>query len=77
MRTTIDLPQDLHDAAKSIAHDRGQTLSQAVADIMRLGLGQRRTTMEVGYSEVTGLPVVSFGGRTFTHEDVRSLEDDE
>ncbi len=32
-------PQDLHDAARSLARDRGTTLSQAVAELVRRGLG--------------------------------------
>lgn len=75
MRTTIDLPADLHDAARSIARDRGTTLSEAVADLMRRGLGQA-STLEFGKSERTGLPTVRVG-RPVTLEDVRSLDDDE
>lgn len=74
MRTTIDLPSDLHDAARSIARDRGTTLSEAVADLMRRGLGQPGT-VQFGRSPTTGLPTARVG-RTVTQDDVRSLEDD-
>ncbi len=36
VRTTIDLPADLHKQALSIARDTHRTLSETVADLMRL-----------------------------------------
>lgn len=74
MRTTVDLPEDLHAQAVAISRDTHRTLSQTVAFLMRRGLGQGEA-MEVGTSLRTGLPVVHLG-RTITSEDVRVLEDD-
>ena len=75
MRTTIDLPDDLHAQAAAIAKDTHQTLSQAVAGLIRRGLssgdpGEPTTSVR------TGLPVAHLG-RTITSEDVRRLEDDD
>ena len=75
MRTTIDLPEVLHQQALSIARDTRRTLSETVADLMRRGLGQG-APVEITRSESTGLPVVHLG-KIITTEDVRSLEDDE
>ena len=75
MRTTIDIPDDLHAQAAAIARDTHQTLSQAVALLMRRGLGSGHPG-EVATSGRTGLPVVRLG-RTITSEDVRRLEDDD
>lgn len=75
MRTTIDLPDDLHAQATAIARDTHQTLSQTVARLMRLGLSSGRSS-ELSFSPQTGLPVVNVG-RVITSEDVRRLEDDE
>jgi hypothetical protein len=75
MRTTVDLPEDLHAKAAAIARDTHRTLSETVADLMRRGLGQGQDA-EVTTSARTGLPVVHLG-RTITTEDVRVLEDDE
>lgn len=75
MRTTIDLPDDLHSQVVSIARDTARTLSETVVDLMRRGLGQG-TAVEAVRSERTGLPVVRIG-KVLTSEDVRSLEDDE
>jgi Arc/MetJ family transcription regulator len=75
MRTTIDLPDDLHAQAVAIARDTHQSLSQTVTFLMRRGLGSGHSG-EVVISERTGLPVVHLG-RTITTEDVRRLEDDD
>jgi hypothetical protein len=75
MRTTVDLPEDLHAQAAAIARDTHRTLSETVAYLMRRGLGQGQVA-EVETSTRTGLPVVHLG-RTLTTEDVRALEDDE
>ena len=75
MRTTIDLPDDLHRLAMSIARDTARSLSETVADLMRRGLGQGAKG-GVSRSEVTGLPIVRLG-RTITTDDVRALEDEQ
>jgi hypothetical protein len=75
MRTTIDLPDDLHKQALAIARDKSRTLSETVADLMRRGLGQGHAG-EVSRSAVTGLPVVHLG-TVVTTEDVRALEDED
>ena len=74
MRTTIDLPEDLHRLAKAIAHDQGLTLSAAVVALLRRALGQNQT-LAVTADPATGLPSVRIG-RTITSEDVRSLEEE-
>ncbi|HEY2947011.1 MAG TPA: hypothetical protein VGJ53_01215 [Micromonosporaceae bacterium] len=74
MRTTIDLPDDLHRQAVSIARDTSRTLSETVADLMRRGLGQRQVA-DVSRSPRTGLPVVHLGVM-ITTQDVRALEDE-
>ena len=74
MRTTIDLPDDLHRLALSIARDTSRSLSETVADLMRRGLGHGRDH-EISRSAVTGLPVVRLG-TPITTEDVRALEDE-
>jgi hypothetical protein len=76
MRTTVDLPDDLHQQAMSIARDTSRSFSETVADLIRRGLGQGRAPVEVSRSALTGLPVIRLGTVTTT-EDVRALEDDE
>lgn len=73
MRTTIDLPEDLHRLAREIAHARGESLSVVVATLVRRGL-DRPATLTPPKKGPRGLPIVSVG-RTVTAEDVRSLDD--
>ncbi len=75
MRTTIDLPDDVHRLAREIARDREQTLSEAVVDLIRRGL-DAPDEKTITRSPITGLPTVRLG-RITTTEDVRSLDDDE
>ncbi len=75
VRTTIDLPDDLHKQALAIARDRHQSLSATVADLLRRGLGQGEAAPVIT-SPRTGLPLVRLG-KVVTSEDVRSLEDDQ
>ena len=75
VRTTIDLPDDLHKQALAIARDTHRTLSETVADLVRRGLGTGSTAV-ISIDPRTGLPLVSVG-TVVTSEDVRSLEDEE
>lgn len=75
MRTTVDLPGDLHRRASSLARDRRQSLSSTLADLVRRGLGD---PVEQGGLVITyrsGWPVIHTG-RVITTEDVRSLDDE-
>jgi hypothetical protein len=76
VRTTIDLPEDLHRLTTAIARDAGTTLSETVTRLLRTALatpGPSRVTT----SPVTGLPVISLGRGPVTSEDVRALDDEE
>ena len=74
MRTTIDLPEDLHAIASSLAHDRGCTLSTAVVDLLRRALGPNTKVETI--DRLTGFPLLP-SGRPITTDDVRSLDDEE
>ena len=76
MRTTVDLPEDLLRQAKAIARDKSWTMSEAVAWLMRKGLGEQLATPEIGVNELTGFPAIRTG-RIITSEDVKQLEDED
>jgi len=76
MRTTVDLPDDLHRAATSLARDRGQSLSQTVSELMRQALRPETEGDRVGIDPVTGLPLVCLG-TPITTEMVRTAVDEE
>jgi hypothetical protein len=75
MRTTVDLPDDLHAIATAIAKDTHQTLSLTIANLMRRGLSSGGRG-EITTSSRTGLPVAHVG-KTITTEDIRKLEEDD
>lgn len=75
MRTTIDLPDDLHRVASQLAHSTGQTLSHTVASLLRSALGESGTS-HVRTDEETGLRIISLG-RPVDAEDVRRVDAEE
>ena len=38
MRTTLNLPDDVYEIARSLAHSKNVSLGEAVADLVRAGL---------------------------------------
>lgn len=73
MRTTIDLPDDLHEHVRQLAHERRESMSKVAADLIRRGAAAHEPlVIERG---PRGLPIVSVG-HVVTPEDVASLEDD-
>ena len=73
MRTTIDLPDDLHELARQLAHENNQSMSEVVVALARAGLRPSTPTTET--TSKRGLPIVRVG-RPITSEDVRSLDDE-
>ena len=73
MRTTVDLPDDLHRIASAIARESGDSLSDTIAHLLRAAL-DARGPVQVTTSPRTGLRVATTGG-VVTSEDVRALDD--
>lgn len=79
MRTTLDLPDDLHHIMLSLATHTRSSLSHTAAQLMRRGLalpahegaGDRPA---FSLHPVTGLPVLAMS-RPITPEDVLALDD--
>lgn len=80
MRTTVDVPDDLHRIALGLARDTGRSLSQTLVWLMRRGLvapdhvGEPQAPV-YAVDPATGLPVVR-SARPVTSEDVRALDDE-
>ncbi len=76
MRTTIDLPEDLHRLAISLSRDLQQSLSVTVVTLMRRGLrvSEDATRAPTRIRLTDGFPVISLDRPTST-QDVRSLDD--
>lgn len=76
MRTTIDLPDDLHRLALSMSRDLGLSLSATVTGLMRRGLRPDAGTAAASEVRIVdGFPLIRLG-RATTSEDVRALEDE-
>ena len=76
MRTTLNLPEDLHRVATSMARDRDQSLSQIVSELLRKALGPEVDGEQVAQDPATGLPAVHLG-HPVTTEMVRAATDEE
>ena len=74
MRTTLDLPEDVHRAVVALARDRAQPMGVVVAELVREALGTSEE-LRVEVDDETGLPLVRIG-RPVTAEDVRALDDE-
>ncbi len=75
VRTTVDLPDDVHSVVSRLARDRGQSLSRTLADLVRLGLAPA-PDQPLEVDPVTGLGLVRIG-RRITSEDVAAAVDDD
>ncbi len=75
MRTTIDLPDDLHRRLRRAALDRHKSMSQLATELIDEGLpdSDRSPRLEMGEH---GL-LVARVGRPVTSEDVAAMEDEE
>ena len=75
VRTTIDLPEDLHRATVALARDRHQSLSRTVSELLRLGLAHPGEPHEELSRRPDGFPVIVTEQR-ITAEEVRALDDE-
>jgi hypothetical protein len=74
VRTTLEIDDDVLQAAKEIAEFRGLTAGKALSELARLGLTPSRTS-----TLRNGVPVLARrpGGRAITMRLVNELRDDE
>jgi hypothetical protein len=76
MRTTVDLPADVHERAKRIADERHQSLSATVADLTVRGLASLGEPATISTDPVSGLPTLSLGRRITATEVAEALDDE-
>lgn len=76
VRTTIDLPDDVHRAAVLLSRDLGQSLSRTVSELVRTALAGGRPMSRIETHPETGLPLIHLG-RPITSEDVAALQDED
>jgi hypothetical protein len=75
MRTTLDIADDVLQAAKEMAQRKGETAGQVISELARRGLNgvppMRRSRIR------GGVPVVPSRGEVVTLERIQSIADDE
>jgi hypothetical protein len=74
VRTTVDIEDDVLNAAKEIAAARGLTAGKILSELARQALAPQRS-----YRERNGVPIIPrpAGGRIITSADVRQWLDED
>lgn len=76
MRTTVDLPADVHERAKRIADERRQSLSATLADLTIRGLASLGEPATISSDPVSGLPTLTLGSRVTSNDVAEALDDE-
>jgi len=76
MRTTVDLPPEVHERAKQLAAQRHQSLSATVADLTILGLQSLGVPATVTTDPMSGLPTLTLGRRVSAQDVAEALDDE-
>lgn len=76
VRTTVDLPAEVHERARRLAEQRHQSLSATVAELTIRGLAAMGEPARIATDPLTGLPTLTLG-RPITAAEVADLLDEE
>jgi hypothetical protein len=79
MRTTVDLPEGLHQIALGLARHTKRSLSQTIVELMEIGLNSGSLDQRLDGTEThaeTGLPLAR-SRRPVTEDDVRSVMEEQ
>jgi hypothetical protein len=75
MRTTLDIEDDVLQAAKELAQRNGKTAGQVLSDLVRQSLNASAPKQRSGLRG--GVPVLHSRGELITLEHVQKIQDDE
>ncbi len=79
MRTTVEIPESLHQIALGLARHTKRSLSQTIVDLMEIGLNSASLVVppdSVTAHPETGLPLAR-SRRPVTEDDVRSVMEEQ
>jgi len=76
MRTTVDLPPEVHERARRLAAERRQSLSATLADLTVRGLAALGEPASISTDPVSGLPTLALSHRV-TAAEVTAFLDEE
>jgi hypothetical protein len=77
MRTTLDIEDDVLQAAKELAQRAGSTAGQVISDLARRGLAVPSTKPKNSSGTRGGVPVLPSRGEVVTLERTEKLMDEE
>jgi hypothetical protein len=77
MRTTLDIQDDVLQAAKELAQQEGTTAGEVISNLARRGLNVPATHKNNRPATRGGVPVLPSRGEVVTLEHVRKLRDQE
>jgi len=77
MRTTLDIEDDVLQAAKELARREGGTAGQVISTLARRGLAALATPPKKSASMRSGVPILTSRGEVVTLERVQKLIDQE
>ena len=77
MRTTLDIEDDVLQAAKELAHREGGTAGQVISTLARRGLSMSATGRKSRSGTRGGVPVLPSRGEVVTLEHTQRLMDKE
>lgn len=77
MRTTLDIEDDVLQAAKELAHREGRTAGRVISELARRGLAAQGMRSKGARASRRGVPVLPSRGEVITLEKVRRLMDRE
>ena len=77
MRTTLDIEDDVLQAAKELAQREGSTAGQVISALARRGLAAPSTKPKKSPGARGGVPLLASRGEVVTLEHIRNLMDQE
>jgi hypothetical protein len=77
MRTTLDIEDDVLQAAKELAQRQGGTAGQVISDLARRGLASPMPARKNRLGMRGGVPVLASRGEVVTLEHVQKIRDEE
>jgi hypothetical protein len=77
MRTTLDIEEDVLQAAKELAQREGTTAGRVISNLARRGLTQPSEKLSFHPSVRGGVPLLGSRGEVVTLERIRKLMDQE
>jgi hypothetical protein len=77
MRTTLDIEDDILQAAKELARSQGATAGQVISDLARRGLASPASARKRTTRMRNGVPLLPAHGEIITLEKIQKLMDQE